>query len=71
MVMLTIPVFIPLVVSLGFDPIWFGIIVVVIVEIGMISAPVDMNLFVIKSLLPRVRTGDRFRGVLPFVLPTW
>ncbi len=68
MVMLTIPVFFPLVVSLGFDPIWFGIIIVVIVEIGMISPPVGMNLFVIKSLLPRVRTGDLFRGVLPFVL---
>src|SRR5690606_13201871 len=63
MVMLTIPVFYPVVVSLGFDPVWFGIIIVVIVEIGMISPPVGMNLFVIKSLLPEVRTGDLFRGV--------
>jgi TRAP-type C4-dicarboxylate transport system permease large subunit len=68
MVMLTIPVFFPLVVGLGFDPIWFGIIIVVIVEIGMISPPVGMNLFVMKSLLPRVSTGDLFIGVLPFVL---
>ncbi|MBN9425540.1 MAG: TRAP transporter large permease [Burkholderiales bacterium] len=68
MVMLTIPVFFPLVVGLGFDPIWFGIIIVVVVEIGMISPPVGMNLFVIKSLLPNVSTGDLFRGVMPFVL---
>jgi C4-dicarboxylate transporter DctM subunit len=68
MVMLTIPVFYPVVVSLGFDPVWFGIIIVVIVEIGMISPPVGMNLFVIKSLLPQVRTGELFRGVMPFVL---
>jgi tripartite ATP-independent transporter DctM subunit len=68
MVMLTIPVFFPLVVGLGFDPVWFGIVIVVIVEIGMISPPVGMNLFVIKSLLPEVRTGELFRGVMPFVL---
>ncbi|HKX38480.1 MAG TPA: TRAP transporter large permease subunit, partial [Burkholderiales bacterium] len=67
MVLLTLPVFFPLVVSLGFDPIWFGILVVTVVEIGLISPPVGMNLFVLKTLLPQVPTGTVFRGVLPFM----
>jgi C4-dicarboxylate transporter DctM subunit len=67
MVLLTIPVFFPIVVSLGFDPIWFGILIVTIVEIGMISPPVGMNLFVLNSLLPRVGLSTIYRGVWPFV----
>ncbi len=67
MILLTLPVFFPLVVSLGFDPIWFGILVVTVVEIGLISPPVGMNLFVLKTLLPQVSTGSVFRGVLPFM----
>jgi tripartite ATP-independent transporter DctM subunit len=66
MILLTIPVFFPLVVGLGFDPVWFGILVVVVVEIGLISPPVGMNLFVLKTLLPEVGTGTVFRGVMPF-----
>jgi TRAP-type C4-dicarboxylate transport system permease large subunit len=68
MVLLTMPVFFPVVVHLGFDPIWFGILVVCVVEIGLISPPVGMNLFVLKTLLPEVRTGTVFRGVLPFMV---
>jgi C4-dicarboxylate transporter DctM subunit len=68
MILLTVPVFFPLVVHLGFDPIWFGILVVVVVEIGLISPPVGMNLFVLKALLPQVPTITLFRGVLPFVV---
>ena len=67
MILLTIPVFFPLVVHLGFDPIWFGILVVVVVEIGLISPPVGMNLFVLSTLLPQVPTGTVFRGVMPFI----
>jgi len=67
MILLTVPVFFPLVVHLGFDPVWFGIIIVVIVEIGLISPPVGMNLFVIRTLLPQVPTSTLFRGVLPFM----
>ena len=67
MILLTLPVFFPLVVSLGFDPVWFGILVVTVVEIGLISPPVGMNLFVLKTLLPQVSTGAVFRGVLPFM----
>jgi tripartite ATP-independent transporter DctM subunit len=68
MILLTIPVFFPLVVGLGFDPIWFGILIVVVVEIGLISPPVGMNLFVLKTLIPQVSTGTVFRGVLPFMI---
>jgi tripartite ATP-independent transporter DctM subunit len=68
MILLTVPVFFPLVVHLGFDPIWFGILIVVVVEIGLISPPVGMNLFVLNALLPQVPTKTVFQGVLPFVV---
>lgn len=67
MVLLTMPVFFPVVVDLGFDPVWFGIIIVCVVEIGLISPPVGMNMFVLKTLLPEVSTGTVFRGVMPFM----
>jgi len=68
MILLTVPVLFPLVVHLGFDPIWFGILVVVVVEIGLISPPVGMNLFVLRTLLPHVSTMTLYRGVTPFVV---
>jgi len=68
MILLTVPVLFPLIVHLGIDPIWFGVLIVVVVEIGLISPPVGMNLFVLKTLLPQVSTGTVFRGVLPFML---
>ena len=67
-VLLTIPVFFPIVTGLGFDPVWFGILIVTIVEIGLISPPVGLNLFVINSLVPQVRLGQIYRGVWPFCL---
>jgi C4-dicarboxylate transporter DctM subunit len=67
MILLTIPVFFPVIVQLGFDPVWFGIIIVCVVEIGLISPPVGMNMFVLKTLLPEVSTGTIFSGVLPFM----
>jgi TRAP-type C4-dicarboxylate transport system permease large subunit len=67
MVLLTMPVFFPVVVHLGFDPVWFGVVIVCVVEIGLISPPVGMNLFVLKTLLPGVPTGTVFRGVMPFM----
>ncbi|MEW6688645.1 MAG: TRAP transporter large permease [Pseudomonadota bacterium] len=66
MILLTVPVFFPLILHMGLDPVWFGVLIVVVVEIGLISPPVGMNLFVLKTLLPAVRTGTVFRGVLPF-----
>ncbi len=68
MILLTVPVFFPLVMHLGFDPVWFGILIVVVVEIGLISPPVGMNLFVLKALLPQVSTQTLFSGVIPFVI---
>jgi tripartite ATP-independent transporter DctM subunit len=65
--LLTMPIFVPIVENLGYDPIWFGILIVTVVEIGLISPPVGMNLFVLKTLLPQVSTGTVFRGVLPFM----
>ena len=68
MVLLTIPVFFPVIVHLGFDPVWFGVLIVTVVEIGLISPPVGMNLFVLKTLLPEVGTATVFRGVMPFMV---
>ena len=67
MVLLTLPVFFPLVVSLGFDPVWFGIIIDLVVMIGMVSPPVGMNKFVVRNMLPELSTATIFKGVLPFV----
>jgi tripartite ATP-independent transporter DctM subunit len=67
MVLLTIPLFFPIVTSLGFDPVWFGVLIVMIVQIGLISPPVGMNLFVINALLPDAGLGQIFRGCWPFV----
>jgi C4-dicarboxylate transporter DctM subunit len=68
MVLLTLPVFFPVVMHLGYDPVWFGILIVVVVEIGLISPPVGMNLFVLKTLLPNVPTTTVFHGVMPFMV---
>jgi C4-dicarboxylate transporter DctM subunit len=68
MVLLTIPLFFPIVVQLGFDPVWFGVLIVMVIQIGLISPPVGMNLFVLNALLPHVGLGAIFRGVWPMVL---
>ena len=67
MMLLTVPILFPLVIGLGFDPVWFGIIVVVVIEISLITPPIGINVFVLKSVLPDVRTSDIFRGVVPFI----
>jgi tripartite ATP-independent transporter DctM subunit len=68
MILLTIPVFFPLVMDLGFDPIWFGIVIVMVVEIGLICPPIGMNLFVIKTAARTVPMTTIFRGITPFVV---
>jgi tripartite ATP-independent transporter DctM subunit len=68
MVLLTIPVFFPIVTGLGFDPVWFGVLIVLVVQIGLISPPVGMNLFVLNALLKGVTLREIFRGVWLFVL---
>jgi TRAP-type C4-dicarboxylate transport system permease large subunit len=66
MLLLTVPIFFPLVTSLGFDPIWFGIIVVVVTEISLITPPVGLNVFVLKGVIGDVSTATIFKGVTPF-----
>lgn len=68
MLLLTVPVVYPLVEAAGFDPIWFGIIAVITVELGLITPPVGMNVFVIKSVAPHISIGAMYKGVLPFVV---
>jgi C4-dicarboxylate transporter DctM subunit len=67
MLLLTVPILYPIVIGLGFDPIWFGIMVVIICEMGMIVPPVGMNVFVIKGMVPDVPTYTIYRGILPFL----
>jgi C4-dicarboxylate transporter DctM subunit len=67
MMLLTVPVFYPLVIGLGVDPIWFGIFVVVAIEISLITPPVGLNVFVLKTVIPDVPSTTVFRGVAPFV----
>ena len=66
MLLLTVPIFFPLVISLGFDPVWFGIVVVVVTEISLITPPVGLNVFILKGVVGDVSTGTIFRGVTPF-----
>ena len=68
MIILTVPIIFPVIVQLGFDPIWFGIIIVMTVELGLIHPPVGMNVFVIKSVVHDVSFMTIFKGVIPFVL---
>jgi C4-dicarboxylate transporter, DctM subunit len=67
MIILTVPIIFPVIMHLGFDPIWFGIIIVMTVELGLIHPPVGMNVFVIKSVVKDVSFSTIFRGVIPFV----
>lgn len=64
---LTVPVLTPLVASLGYDPIWFGILVVVAVELGLITPPMGMNVFIVQRYTPGVSIWTLFRGVTPYV----
>lgn len=66
MVLLTVPVFFPLVSDLGFDLIWFGIVVVCVTELSLITPPIGLNIFVVRGMLSDVPTGTIIRGVLPF-----
>jgi TRAP-type C4-dicarboxylate transport system permease large subunit len=74
MILLTIPIFFPMVSGLDFGlppeemAIWFGILVLIVVEVGLITPPVGMNLFVIQSMAPDIPIRDTYRGVAPFVV---
>ncbi len=67
MILLTVPIFFPLILKMGFDPIWFGILMVRVVEIGLITPPIGLNVFVISGVAGDVPLYDIFRGILPFL----
>ncbi len=66
MIFLTVPIFVPVVEALGFDLIWFGIVLVMVVEISLITPPIGLNVFVMKSMMPDVPLNTIFRGIAPF-----
>jgi C4-dicarboxylate transporter DctM subunit len=68
MVTLTVPILYPTVVSLGFDPIWFGVIIVLVVEMGVITPPVGINVYIIKGVAPDVPMGKIFKGAMAFLV---
>jgi TRAP-type C4-dicarboxylate transport system permease large subunit len=67
MILLTVPIVFPAMVQLGFDPVWFGVIVVMAVTFGMICPPVGMNVFVINSIARDLSLGRIYRGTMPFI----
>ncbi|WP_439144068.1 TRAP transporter large permease [Planktotalea sp.] len=68
MIILSIPIFFPIVMSLGFDPIWFGVLVVLVVELALITPPLGMNVFIIRGVVPHVPLSQIFAGVMPFCI---
>jgi TRAP-type C4-dicarboxylate transport system permease large subunit len=68
MMLLTVPVFFPIVQALGYDLIWFGVLVVVVIEVGLITPPIGLNIFMLHSMQPEVPMGSIFRGVAPFLV---
>jgi len=68
LIVLTVPIFFPLVMELGFDPIWFGVIIVLVGEMGVITPPVGVNVFVIKGIAPDVPLEHIFKGIFPFLV---
>jgi C4-dicarboxylate transporter DctM subunit len=68
LVVLTVPVIYPVVVRLGFDPIWFGVITVLVSEMGVITPPVGVNVYVIKGIAPEVPLETIFKGIFPFLV---
>jgi TRAP-type C4-dicarboxylate transport system permease large subunit len=67
MITLTVPILFPLILSLGFDGIWFGVIIVLVGEMGVITPPVGINVYVIKGVAPEVPLETIFRGIFPFL----
>ncbi len=68
MILLTIPIFFPVIIAQGFHPVWFGIFAVMVTELSLITPPVGLNLFVIKGVIKDISIGTIYRGILPFVV---
>ncbi len=67
MMLITVPVFLPLLLELGYDPVWFGVLLVVVIEIGLVTPPVGLNIFVIRSQVPEIPLSSIYAGILPFL----
>lgn len=67
LIVVTVPIFWPIVQRLGFDPIWFGVIIVLVAEMGVITPPVGVNVFVIKGIAPDIPLNTIFKGIFPFL----
>ncbi len=67
MVLITVPVFLPIVTGYGYDPLWFGVVVVIMVEVGLITPPVGMNLFIIQAQVRDIPIGKLYAGIVPFL----
>ena len=67
-ILVTVPVFLPVVIALGYDPVWYGILMVVVVEIGLITPPVGLNIFVIRAQMPDIELVTVFKGIMPFLV---
>jgi TRAP-type C4-dicarboxylate transport system permease large subunit len=68
MLLIVVPIVFPVVLSLGFDPIWFAVLTVIMVEMGLITPPIGMNVFIMAGVATDVSMYTIFRGVFPFVL---
>lgn len=68
LITLTIPIFFPVVTNLGYDPIWFGVIIVLITQMGIITPPVGVNAYIVKGIAPHINLEDIFIGIIPFLL---
>ena len=68
MLVITVPIYYPIILGLGFDPIWFGVVAVIVIEMGMITPPVGLNVFVVRSVAEDVSLKTVFSGVTPFLL---
>jgi C4-dicarboxylate transporter, DctM subunit len=68
MILLTVPIFFPIVTALGFDPVWFGIVVIITAEIGLITPPIGLNVQVLSTLFKDIDTRTAYRGVMPFLI---
>jgi len=68
LILLTVPIFYPVIMALNYDPIWFGVIIVLVTQMGVISPPVGINVYVVKGVAPEIPLGTIFKGVIPFLV---
>jgi TRAP-type C4-dicarboxylate transport system permease large subunit len=68
MLMIVVPILVPIIKSMGFNPIWFGVLTVIMMELGMITPPVGMNVFIMKGVAGNIPMYVIFKGLFPFVL---